>query len=367
MNKVKKNKITYITNPLRIKRVNNNNYSKEFLYFYHKLNSETWDKKIIELNDNYKKSILYVIEKFLIKFLNIPFYSHKLNLSVNFKTIFKSNYLILTNETMAYSIYLPFFLISKKNKPKIFLFVMGFFEPKKNKNIIKNIVNKRILNYVDRFLFLSRNEYKYALLKYPQFKEKFIYFGFSIDYKFWNITEVNKKNDLPILFNGNDLNRNYELMMEIIEKMQDQKFIIVSNKINNLSFKNVEVFSTSIKQDLLTDTDLKNLYSKTKFSLIPLIETLQPSGQSVALQSICTNNIVFITPTKGFWEYQTFINNKNIVFVEGGLNKWVSSIRKYNIESKESASIIYEAKEIVKEKYDIEQKYQEFLTILEES
>ena len=36
---------------------------------------------------------------------------------------------------------------------------------------------------------------------------------------------------------------------------------------------------------------------------MPLVETLQPSGQSVALQSMSMGLPVLITKTEGFWDF----------------------------------------------------------------
>ena len=52
---------------------------------------------------------------------------------------------------------------------------------------------------------------------------------------------------------------------------------------------------------------LKEIYDKSFISLIPLKDSLQPSGQSVALQSMSMMVPVIITKTVGFWD--TIISN----------------------------------------------------------
>ena len=58
------------------------------------------------------------------------------------------------------------------------------------------------------------------------------------------------------------------------------------------------------------------LYHDADLTIIPLIDTLQPSGQSVALQSIVCGTPVLITKTSGFWDPTKFKNKINIMFFE---------------------------------------------------
>ena len=62
--------------------------------------------------------------------------------------------------------------------------------------------------------------------------------------------------------------------------------------------------------------EIKEFYKKARLTILPIKNTLQPSGQSVALQSISMGVPVIITETMGFWDFTNFKNNKNILFVE---------------------------------------------------
>ena len=364
-----KNKtITYITNPLRIKRLEEKTYAKEFLYYFQEFDESDWKTNLIELEDLIKKNplnlILYFVEKIFIKSVKIPFYGHKLNLKENFKTIKKSNFLILTNETMAYSILAPLLITPKKNFPKTVLFVMGLFDIENSNNFIKKYFLKIFLSRLDKFIFLSKNEYKFAKENFSEYSSKFDYLDFAIDYTFWNVENSKKDMSLPILFNGNDQNRNYKLMKKIINEMKKEQFIIISNNIDE-EFNNAKIYSTSLRDDKLSDSELKEIYNSTCISLIPLKETIQPSGQSVALQSICSNNLVLITPTKGFWNYEKFVNKDHLIFVEGGLNEWVATINDVKSKKINSQKIIENSKRLVLREYSIESKFKYFLKILD--
>ena len=65
----------------------------------------------------------------------------------------------------------------------------------------------------------------------------------------------------------------------------------------------------------ISDSDLRDLYLESKLSIIPLKESFQPSGQSVALQSMSLGIPVMITDTQGFWQKDIFLDNENIIYI----------------------------------------------------
>ena len=48
--------------------------------------------------------------------------------------------------------------------------------------------------------------------------------------------------------------------------------------------------------------------------ILPLKNSTQPSGQSVALQSMSMGIPVLISKTKGFWDKDKFFDNESILF-----------------------------------------------------
>lgn len=47
---------------------------------------------------------------------------------------------------------------------------------------------------------------------------------------------------------------------------------------------------------------MRDYYRKAEFIIIPLKDTLQPSGQSVALQAMSCHKAIILTQTIGLWE-----------------------------------------------------------------
>jgi hypothetical protein len=76
----------------------------------------------------------------------------------------------------------------------------------------------------------------------------------------------------------------------------DNELILESNEIPN----NVKIINGSWHDELLTDQELRRIYTEAKITILPLKESYQPSGQSVTLQSICAGTPVLISDTKGF-------------------------------------------------------------------
>ena len=168
-----------------------------------------------------------------------------------------------------------------------------------------------------------------------------------------------------IIFVGNDGNRDFDKVIEIGNTLKDIKIKIItsqeiSNQINN---ENVEVIYGSWNNSALTDQDLKRYYENAILTFIPLKETFQPSGQSVALQSMSLGIPVVITETKGFWDKEKFNHLDNIVFVnDNSIDNWnllLSSLPKNkDLLSKLSKN----SKKTVKKYYD----QNDFFTKMEE-
>ena len=106
----------------------------------------------------------------------------------------------------------------------------------------------------------------------------------------------------------------------------------------------------------MTDLELKKLYQKASVTIIPLLESLQPSGQSVALQSIACGTPVIITRTDGFWDKVNFKDEKNIFFIENDtLDNWCEIINKVlNLDNKDYQEVISSGVELIKSKYDLQ-------------
>ena len=140
--------------------------------------------------------------------------------------------------------------------------------------------------------------------------------------------------------------------------MVDHNFTIVSTFIDesNLNDKNYKIFSGTWGDPKVTDKELNGLYREARLTIIPLINTLQPSGQSVALQSLSSGTPVLMTYTEGFWDNKNFINEENIFFLkENDLNDWIDKINQiFSMSDKDYKKIVKNGIELIDKHYGIE-------------
>lgn len=301
-------KITYIFGEGREKKLNNKvDYSNDFLYGYDYFLENNYDVNYIIASEGNNKFLVF-IEKIFRKLSKLPFYMSNYISLKNIKIIFSSKVLILSNDPIALSLLpvLIFYKIFKKGK--VIVIVMGLLSKPKPNIAVKNLQNliiKFLLQISTYFIFLGKNEKISAEVKFPSYKEKMIYIPFCIDTKFWKKDNIEKKYDL--IFVGNDGNRDFKFLIELVIDLDKYKFLIISNNqylknyFNKNKLKNVEFRVGSLASSSISDLKLKKLYNSSKISIVPLKETLQPSGQSVSLQSLALGLPVLISETKGNW------------------------------------------------------------------
>ena len=321
-------RITYIFTTSRINRLNDSNYADEFFYGLRYLKNK-YKFEIIEFKhiERYSSRVEY----FISKLISLPLYIFSINEHQNRKIFKKTDELFLVSESTAFAA-LPFLILYKKKyKIKTSLFVMGLYSKKINFSKLKFLHNFLISflgNYIDKFYFLGKGEFEKAK-KISKKYNNMEFLPFCIDTNFWNIKNLDIKNNENILFIGNDGNRDYKKVFDIANKMPDKKFVFVTkNKfLTNVKQDNIEVVSGSWGSDAIDDMKLLEIYSKAKLVILPLINTSQPSGQSVALQAMSVGIPVMISFTDGFWDIKKYSNYENIIFVKNNSTDiWINAI-----------------------------------------
>lgn len=361
---MKNKKITYFfQNGRKIRLDQNDEYAKEMFYGYQYFKNKGNETKIIEFETHktkFGKYFFLIIEKNLRNFFKLPLYWSFITNKNNLKKIIKSDYLVFSNNRMACSA-VPMIVLTKLlgKSPKSLSFVMGLFS-RTPKYILLKFFQKLYLiltlKSIDKFIFLSEGEYRHALSNYSKFKKKFYYLPFAVDLEMWK-TNNNPKRD-EILFVGNDGNRDFTLAENISKNLSHLKFNFVSEFISKENlFSNSYVFTGSWGNPKLSDSQLRELYQKAKLTIIPLKESLQPSGQSVALQSIACGTPVLITKTAGFWDNENFKDKENIFFaLNNEYEYWVKTIIEImNLDSITFNKVVSNGIETVKKNYNLNQ------------
>tara|TARA_B100001121_G_scaffold303983_1_gene318806 strand:+ start:4699 stop:5826 length:1128 start_codon:yes stop_codon:yes gene_type:complete len=348
------------------------NFAKDFFYGYFQMKQDIEDINFVEFSTSRKKGIinnfLYLVSKVLRKISKLSFFFENICTFENFKILKNSKRLIITNDRIALSLVplLIVFKILKLNSSSVI--VMGLLA-KETSNLLSHMTQRFLLNIffrlINNFIFLSKGEFNQANISFKHFKEKFHFIPFSVDENYW-VMEKNKEKN-KILFIGNDGRREYDFALNIASSMPEYDFLFVTSNIepNNIKSNNVTLIKGQWNQKLLTDSEIKEIYNKSLISIIPIRNSYQPSGQSVALQSMSMNVPVIITETIGFWDKDVFIDNVNIFFVsENKLDLWTKKITDVLTNESQTKLVIDNSKKLISEKYNTDLFYRKIKKVI---
>ena len=369
--KLKVLNITYIFMKGRtFKQKNETIIPNDFFYFYEKIEeSREFNSKLLEVNSVNKfnpfRYLYSLYEKYLRNRTGLSFYGNEFLKYQNIKTVYKSDKILLVNESVSFSLLLLFFFLKKITKVEISIFLMGLFSKLDIKNKYHKRILNRMLNLYDKFIFVGKGEYDFAQKNFPDWSEKYFFLPFSVDQDFWK-SNKNNQNKKEILFLGNDLNRDFEFAYNLGKNMDKYSFIFVSNSFSKYKkHKNIQILDSNWLEGGITDIDIRNIFEKSACTIVPLINTIQPSGQSVSLQSMSMNVPVIITKTKGFWDYDTFENNRNIVFAKkNDIELWESLIENLFKDNSLYGNLIMNAKKTMEDDYNQDKLFKKFLKII---
>lgn len=317
-------------------RLKNDDYPEEMFYGYHYFLKKYESVEIIEYGVT-KFKIFKFIEKLIIKVTKLPIHLFHMTSLKNFKLIMKLDYLILTNDRLLFSL-LPILLIRQlfRNNLNLTVFAMNMLKPEDldSKNYIKRFILYRAYNLVSNFIFLGEGESNLAKHFFKSDK-KINFIPFYVDESFWKNRFNPQRNG--VLFVGNDSNREFDKVVELANYFEDINFTIISKqlKISDFTGQNVTFISGSWGNQKISDSELRKIYTQSKLVIIPLIDSFQPSGQSVTLQAMALKTPVLISYTKGFWDKKNFNDYQNIFFnFENTLESWKNKIQElyYNDE-----------------------------------
>ena len=143
--------------------------------------------------------------------------------------------------------------------------------------------------------------------------------------------------------------------------MPNENFIIVSNKIKKdiLKYENFTLYDSDWKTNKLTDEELKSIFNECKLSIIPIkTSSLQPSGQSVALQSFAMEVPVMMSNFKGVWDKDLLLHMENIFFVdEASVDCWINNINLLLDQKELQEKLILNARKLIEENLNLSNFY----------
>lgn len=363
---MKKIDITYVFGTGRIDKIGKPGFSNEFFYGYDYFSKKKLSLKIIELNEKSKDSNLtgrffHFIDRILNKLSKLPFYSSEVTSYRNFKTLLNSTNVIFSNDRIGLSSLFIFSIARLFKKINTVVIVMGMLN---NDGEGKAVVffRRTILNFFlslnNNFIFLGEGEWRDAAIQFPKFAHKFVFLPFCIDTNFWQseIKYLSEKRE-HILFIGNDGNREYEKVIKIAENLPELKFLFVTSNIKDSAIvsENVELIRGNWNKSILNDGAIKEIYMRSLMTIIPLKNTLQPSGQSVALQSMSMGTPVLISDSIGFWDKEKFINEEHLLIIrDNSIENWIKKINELLAKADRLQSMSCKGQSLIQEKYKLD-------------
>ena len=190
---------------------------------------------------------------------------------------------------------------------------MGLMNKFNSGNKLTKYIIDRSLNYSKKILFIGKGELEEASNKLPKYSKKYYYLPFAVDNKFWLYKDKPKRQVKNLLFIGNDTNRDFDLLHKIASSYKNYNFTIVTEyKSKNFEqLKNVNLLEGNWRKVYLKDAEILDLYHLADLVILPIKQSSQPSGQSVALQAMSSGTPVMLTKTSGFWDLEA-LNNENV-------------------------------------------------------
>ena len=145
----------------------------------------------------------------------------------------------------------------------------------------------------------------------------------------------------------------------MVEHFQNYRFLIISNNyqlskyFENKTVFNADFYKGSMSESRITDAELRTMYNKSKVSLVPLNNTVQPSGQSVSLQSLSVGIPVIISDTKGNWFNGEKISSEFIYTAkQNTIENWDQLIENIHQESNDYVKISKRMTAYIKDNLD---------------
>ena len=224
-----------------------------------------------------------------------------------------------------------------------------------------------ILKHCDKIIFLGKPEYDFFQKEFSMLAHKLLFVPFCVDTTFWKPIKVERKRE--VLFVGNDMNRDFDLLIDIARAMPEVAFTFVSKKIDQQSVpNNVELLAGDWRSNAITDEDMRRIYNESQLVILPLKNALQPSGQSVTLQAMACETPVILSKTQGFWDIDNFVDGRHTILIKagGGTDSWTHNINKLLTDQSLSKRLSKHGTDLVSTTYSMRDFNHQLEAIVEE-
>jgi glycosyltransferase involved in cell wall biosynthesis len=177
-------------------------------------------------------------------------------------------------------------------------------------------IKQRIFAWLLRYVHLACISTAEQAFLQRLFPEQIVhYVPFGVDAAFWR--PADRPTSGYVLAIGNDLMRDWRTLVSAwTEDMPPLK--IVTNLPVPAGASNIEVIHGDWRAQALTDEAIRELYQASRFVIVPLRDTVQPSGQSVCLQAMACGKAVIVSDIAGLWNRELMVDGETILLSPPG-------------------------------------------------
>jgi len=172
----------------------------------------------------------------------------------------------------------------------------------------------RILRHVT-LAVISRAEREHLAALFPEIDVNYVPFG--VDHRFWAPGDGNEQGDY-VLSVGNDSHRDYDTLVRAWRPNFPELRIVTRLAIPAPLPANVKVVAGDWRAQVLSDAVLRDMVRTSRFVVVPVCDTMQPSGQSACLQAMACGKAVVLSDIAGLWDRRLMRHGENCILVKPG-------------------------------------------------
>lgn len=140
------------------------------------------------------------------------------------------------------------------------------------------------------------------------------YLPFGVDAGFWTHGDATGARVLAI---GNDPHRDWETLVKAWTPSLPPLDIVTRRPVPS-SASDIAVIAGDWQSRPLSDEAIRDLYRQARFVVLPLRQTIQPSGQSACLQAMACGKAVILSAIDGLWDGDVLTDGETCLLVPPG-------------------------------------------------
>jgi glycosyltransferase involved in cell wall biosynthesis len=305
-------KIAYLFKSGRLQRESKETYPNDFFYGADYLKSKHIDVSILDITklgiSGRMGLVLTLITLPIYKITGLHFAVALRILKIYKKEKF-NDYDVLIATTTSLGVALSLLKKIGFIKSEIIFIVMGLGDLMQNR--VRNAFLQWFLSKVF-VLSISKGEMNYVE-QLANNNLKIEYLPFGVDVGFW--CRGNGKTSEYVLSIGNDLNRDYELLISSWQVSFPELIIITRLEVKT-DLDNVKIIKGDWNEQYLSDEKIRTYIQNANFIVIPVQQTSQPSGQSFCLQAMACEKAIIMSDINGLWEPELIKDKKNCLLYQ---------------------------------------------------